>query len=89
MSNYPSFLSKNDLILVISPSGVVDEDAVRKGATILENAGFKVEFAPNTFRPYFKFGAKHQERLSDLQFALDHQEAKAIYCARGDSELRI
>ncbi|WMN12648.1 LD-carboxypeptidase [Marivirga salinae] len=83
MIQNPSFLSENDLILVISPSGVVDEDVVTKGAAILKNAGFQVEISPNAFNPHFKFGAKHQERLSDLQFALDNKEAKAIYCARG------
>ncbi|WP_085516408.1 S66 peptidase family protein [Marivirga sericea] len=83
MSNYPSFLSKNDLILVISPSGVVDKEEVLKGARLLEKAGFKVEFSLNAFNAHFKFGAKHQERLADLQFALDHKIAKAIYCARG------
>jgi len=83
MTQNPPFLSKNDLILVISPSGIVDKDLVLMGANILKEAGFIIEFAPNTFNGYFKFGAKHQERLSDLQFALDHQEAKAIYCARG------
>ncbi|WP_375580314.1 LD-carboxypeptidase [Marivirga tractuosa] len=83
MSKHPPFLGKNDLIIVISPSGVIDKDAVLKGAKILEEAGFKIEFAPNIFNAHFKFGAKHHERLSDLQFALDHKEAKAIYCARG------
>lgn len=83
MIQNPPFLSKNDLILVISPSGVVDKDLVLEGANILKDAGFQIEFAPNTFNAHFKFGAKHQERLSDLQFALDHTEAKAIYCARG------
>ncbi|HET8859914.1 LD-carboxypeptidase [Marivirga sp.] len=83
MIQNPPFLSGKDLILVISPSGVVNEGLVRKGAFILEEAGYKVDFAPNVFNAHFKFGAKHQERLSDLQYALDHKEAKAIYCARG------
>lgn len=83
MSNLPPFLKKGDLILVISPSGVVDKNLVQKGIEFLENAGFMVEVAPNTFNAHFKFGATHEQRLSDLQFALDHKEANAIYCARG------
>lgn len=83
MSNKPTYLKKNDLIVVISPSGVVDKNAVLKGVEIIKDEGYKVEFAPNTFNGHFKFGAKHHERLSDLQYALDHKEAKAIYCARG------
>jgi muramoyltetrapeptide carboxypeptidase len=83
MVQIPPFLKKGDLILVISPSGVVDKNLLQKGIEFLENAGFMVEVAPNTFNAHFKFGATHEQRLSDLQFALDHKEAKAIYCARG------
>lgn len=83
MCNLPPFLKKDDLILVISPSGVVDKDLVLKGIKFIENAGFRVEVAPNTFNAHFKFGATHEQRFSDLQFALDHKGAKAIYCARG------
>ncbi|WP_340154048.1 LD-carboxypeptidase [uncultured Marivirga sp.] len=83
MNNLPPFLKKGDLILVLSPSGVVDKDLVIDGIAILKDAGYKVEVSPNTFNAHFKFGATHQQRISDLQFALDHKEAKAIYCARG------
>lgn len=83
MNYLPSFLKKGDLILVVSPSGAVNKDLVLKGVELLEHAGLKVEIAPNTFNAHFKFGANHECRLSDLQFALDHEGAKAIYCARG------
>ncbi|WKV13700.1 S66 peptidase family protein [Marivirga harenae] len=83
MNNLPPFLKKGDLILVLSPSGVVDKDLVIDGIAILKDVGYKVEVSPNTFNAHFKFGATHQQRISDLQFALDHKEAKAIYCARG------
>jgi muramoyltetrapeptide carboxypeptidase len=83
MSHLPTFLNKGDLIIVIGPSGVVNKDLVLEVIKILKNAGFEIEVAPNTFNAHFKFGATHEQRLSDLQFALDHKEAKAIYCARG------
>jgi muramoyltetrapeptide carboxypeptidase len=79
----PPFLNKGDLILIVSPSGVVNKEAVSKGIKILEAAGFRVETAPNVFNAYYKFGATHPQRLADLQSALDDTEAKAIYCARG------
>lgn len=79
----PPFLNKGDLILIVSPSGVVNKEAVSKGIKILEAAGFSVDIGPNVFNAYYKFGAKHPQRLADLQSALDDSEAKAIYCARG------
>lgn len=83
MIQHPPFLSQNDVILVISPSGVVNKEAVLQGIDILKEAGYSVEIAPHVFQAHFKFGATHQQRLADLQYALDHTEAKAIYCARG------
>jgi len=83
MSKLPSFLSKNDLVVVISPSGVVDRNRVNQGIEWLEYTGFQVEISPNTFKDHFKFGGTHQERLDDLQYALDHPKARAIYCTRG------
>ncbi|WMN07570.1 LD-carboxypeptidase [Marivirga arenosa] len=83
MAISPPFLKEGDLILVLSPSGVVDKKKVENGIEILKEKGFKIEISKNTFNAYFKFGSSHENRLSDLQNALDHPEAKAIYCARG------
>ncbi|MBK6267025.1 LD-carboxypeptidase [Marivirga sp. S37H4] len=83
MIQHPPFLQTDDLIIIVSPSGVVQEDLVRGGAEILQGAGFTVEFAPHVFSKHFKFAGTNQQRLSDLQYALDHSNAKAIYCARG------
>jgi len=83
MSRTPPYLQEGDLIIVVSPSGVVNKELVLNGIKILEDSGFEIEVSPNAFNAHFKFGATHQQRLSDLQYALDHKEAKAIYCARG------
>lgn len=83
MPIFPSFLSKGDTVLVISPSGKVDEAAVRQSCVFLENKGFNVEVGEHVFMDHFKFAGTHLQRLSDLQWALDHSHAKAIFCARG------
>ncbi len=83
MTQTPDFLQNDDLIVVVSPSGVVDEGKVRSGAQLLKDAGFHVEFATHVFDKHFKFAGTHLDRLADLQYAMDHPEAKAIFCARG------
>lgn len=83
MIQTPAFLQEGDLIVVISPSGIVDKDLVLKGIELLKNANFNVEITPHVFDAHFKYAANHHHRLEDLQFALDHPTAKAVYCARG------
>ncbi len=83
MVEHPDFLRKNDLIIIVSPSGVVVKDRVLEGIEILKNQGFKIELAPQVFTQHFKFAGTPEQRLADLQYALDHPTAKAILCARG------
>lgn len=83
MIQFPPFLQTQDLILVVSPSGRVNKSAVEEGISLLRKAGFQVEVTPNTFTQYFKFAGTEEQRLADLQYALDHSTARAIYCARG------
>ncbi|PTB91994.1 LD-carboxypeptidase [Marivirga lumbricoides] len=83
MIQLPTFLKAGDLILVVSPSGVVNEAAVQEGIFLLRTAGFKVELASNVFAKHYKFAGTEIQRLADLQYAMDHSEAKAIFCARG------
>lgn len=45
--------------------------------------GFRVEAGANVFSSWGKFAGNDSERKSDLQWALDHTDAKAIICTRG------
>lgn len=83
MITHPSPLQNNDLIVIVSPSGVVNQAKVLEGIEVLKAQGFQVESAPHVFSQHFKFAGTHKERLTDLQDALDHPKAKAILCARG------
>ena len=45
--------------------------------------GFRVETGPNVFSSWGKFAGTDADRKADLQWALNHPEAKAIFCTRG------
>lgn len=70
-------------ILVIAPAGRVDLQELQKGIELLRNAGFKVETGENINKIQGPFAGRDAERLADLQWALDHPEADAIWMARG------
>ena len=79
----PPYLEKNDLITIVAPSGKANPEYVLHSQSILESWGFRVELTEHVFTEYGRFAGTTDERLSDLQQALDNPENKAIFCARG------
>ena len=79
----PTVLKKGDKVIVISPSGRVDEERVRLACKKLEAWGLNVKFGLHAFDVYNKLAGKDEDRASDLQQALDDDSVKAIFCSRG------
>ncbi len=79
----PQTLAQGDSVIILSPSGRVIEERVKKSAEVLRNWGLKVRFSSHAFNSHFKLAGTDEERLSDLQSALDDKDIKAIFCARG------
>jgi muramoyltetrapeptide carboxypeptidase len=79
---FPSPLEPGDRIAVVAPSGPFDPELLARGLVRLsdyELAGVeKLEKRPQGF-----FAASDDERLADLQSALDCPDARAIWIARG------
>lgn len=79
----PNTLKKGDKVIVVSPSGRVDEDKVRLACKKLEAWGLNVDFGLHAFDVFNKLAGKDEDRASDLQTALDDSSIKAIFCSRG------
>ena len=79
----PAPLKKGDLIYITAPAKAIEPAFVYFAQNYLEKQGFRVEISPNCLGNYNYFSGTDQERLADLQQAIDHPEAKAILCARG------
>ena len=79
----PNPLKKGDKIIVISPSGKVEEEKIKEASKVYESWGLEVVFGENTFNKFNKLAGTDSERTADLQNALDDPEIKAIMCSRG------
>ncbi len=79
----PPFLIPGDKIRIISPAGKCSEEQVLPAVNWLKDNGFIVELGIHVFGQYFQFSGTDDERLFDLQEALDDPEAGAIICSRG------
>jgi muramoyltetrapeptide carboxypeptidase len=83
MSIVPPFLTNGDTILLIATARKTSPAEVEPVADALRSWGLKVEYGPNLFKEHHQFSGTDEERCLDLQWALDHPNAKAIIIARG------
>lgn len=76
-------LQPQDTVLIVSPAGRVLRQHIDNAIRILESWGFNVEVGTHALGEYHNFSGTQSDRLSDLQWALDHPTAKAIFASRG------
>lgn len=79
----PDKLTQDDLVVIIAPARKVDPKQLQSAEELLISWGLKVERAPNLMLSDGIFAGTESQRKADLQWALDHQKAKAIWCYRG------
>ena len=80
----PPNLKKGDTIIILSPAGKVsDRSAVDQGVELANHWGLVVFFGNHLLAQDNTFAGTDEERLEDIQKALDDPSIKAIWCARG------
>ncbi len=83
MIKIPPLLQKGDKVAIVAPAGKVDMNNLMVGAQMLEQWGFNVQLGEHIFDQYGYFSSSDNNRLKDIQQALDDKDIKAIFCARG------
>lgn len=80
----PPNLQKGDTVMILAPAGIVrDSTGVNNGIELLKKWGLNVKLGKNLYNQHFRFAGTDAERLADFQNALDDDNVKAIWCARG------
>jgi len=79
----PLPIKPGDKIRIVSPAGKVAEKYVLPAVEWLTRQGYKVELGKHVFDTHFQFAGTDNDRLEDLQTALDDPETSAIICSRG------
>ena len=81
----PAYLKKGDRVAIVAPAGILKgrQAAIEKAQELLESWGLVPVLGPNLFTQKNHFAGEDAERLSDLQWALDDTDIRAIWCARG------
>lgn len=79
----PPFLQINDQIRIVSPSGVVFPEFIEGAKKVLTDWGLNVTEGKYAREAYGRFAGTREQRIVDLQAALDDTNVKAILCSRG------
>src|SRR5258707_7678752 len=84
MINIPPYLQPGDTIALLCPAGYMPPEKTAVCIETLQAWGYKVNIGAtlNSHSENY-FSGTDEERLADLQQALDDGEIKAILCARG------
>ncbi|QIK60805.1 LD-carboxypeptidase [Dysgonomonas sp. HDW5A] len=80
---YPPNLNSGDKAIIISPSGNIDLQYINGACQVLQNWGLVVEIATHAEGQYGRFGGTVDQRITDLQQAMDDPDVRLIFCSRG------
>ena len=79
----PRFLKQNDKVVILSPSGKIEAQWVEGLKEVLKSYGLLVSVAEHALCENGRFAGTDEERIKDLQQAIDDQDVRAIFCSRG------
>ncbi len=79
----PESLQKGDVIALIATAKKINPGEIDGAIALMESWGLKVACGPHLYAAHHQFAGTDAERASDLQWAIDHPEAKAVVFARG------
>lgn len=79
----PRLLKPNDKVVILSPSGKIEAQWVEGLKQVLEEYGLVVSVAEHTLCEAGRFAGSDNERIQDLQEAINDAQVKAIFCSRG------
>ncbi len=79
----PPYLVKGSVVRLVSPAGVIDFELVEGAQKCLQNWGLIARIGKYAQSNFGRFAGTNEQRLFDLQEALDDTECKAIFFTRG------
>jgi len=83
MPRLPHAIGEHITIGICAPSGRVDEGALKRGVSYLEDLGHRVIVAPEVLHEWRYFAGPDDERVAGLHALVDDPEVKLVMVARG------
>lgn len=79
----PHFLSNGDTVAIVATAKKLVQGEIDGAVQEIKSWGLNVVLGENLYRAHHQFAGTDQQRASDLQWALNNPEIKAVIFARG------
>lgn len=83
MMQIPAYLKKGDTVAIIATARKISKEEINPTIQFLESYGLSVICGEHLFKAENQFAGSDAQRSSDLQWALNNKDIKAIIIARG------
>ena len=83
MMQIPAYLKKGDTVAIIATARKISKEEINPAIQFLESYGLSVVCGEHVFKAENQFAGSDAQRSSDLQWALDAKNIKAIIIAHG------
>lgn len=80
---FPEYLNSGDQVAIIATARKVSKAEIKPALDILNFWGLKTLTGSHLFKEENQFSGTEIQRIEDLQWAINHPEIKAVFCARG------
>lgn len=83
---FPNRLKKGAKIAVISPAGSVEPEQLEKGLEMISNRGYEAVLGDHLYSKFsngYSYAGTEEERISDMNWALNDPEISAVWASRG------
>ena len=77
------YLKPGDLVALVSPSRAISPSEVEASVAFLKSHGLRVTISQHVFDVNHQFAGKDQDKIQDIQEAINNPEVKAIWSTRG------
>lgn len=79
----PQPLQKGDLVAIVATARKINREELQFAAELLESWGLNVVFGKTIGLECNQYAGEDNDRILDLQHAMDEDSIKAVWCARG------
>ncbi len=79
----PPYLNPGDKIAIVSPARFMEMEQLQPFENWANKNGWEIVLAPNLGKRFNQFGGTENERVSDIKWALENPDVKAVFSARG------
>lgn len=79
----PTSLKTGNKVIIVATARKINSNNINLAIKLIESWGLIVELGKNLFKEENQFAGNDIDRISDFQDAIDNDEIKAIFCARG------